>query len=85
MINSTRFYRRQEGGNDSNQYQIQNFSVLQSDRICIADTTSFSKKNYSYELKLLKYEEMFDGTLGKYNGSDYTIESQENANPFPYQ
>ena len=26
-----------------------------------------------------KYEEMFDGTLGKYTGSDYMIELEENA------
>ena len=44
-MNSARFNRTQAGGNDSNQFQIQNFSSLQSDSICIADTTSFSKKN----------------------------------------
>ena len=26
---------------------------------------------------------MFDGTLRKYIGSDYTIESKEDAKPFP--
>ena len=44
MLNSARLNRRQEGGNDSNQFQIQNFSLLYSDRIRIADTTSFSEK-----------------------------------------
>ena len=44
MINFARFNRIQEGGNDSNQFQIQNFSLSQSGCICIADTTSFSKK-----------------------------------------
>ena len=28
---------------------------------------------------LQKYEKMFDGTLGKYTGSDYTIELKEDA------
>ena len=46
MINSAKFNRRQEGGNDSNQFQIQSFSLLQSDRIHIADTTSFSQKKH---------------------------------------
>ena len=31
---------------------------------------------------LQKYEEMFDGTLGKYTGSNYTIELKENAKPY---
>ena len=44
MIYSAQFNRRQEGGSDSNQVQIQNFSLSQSDCILIADTTSFSKK-----------------------------------------
>ena len=26
---------------------------------------------------------MFDGTLGKYTGSHYTLEFKEDANPFP--
>ena len=50
MINSARFNRRQEGGNDSNQYQIQNFSLLQSHCIDIADPTSFSKKIIGLDL-----------------------------------
>ena len=29
---------------------------------------------------LQKYKNMFDGTLGKYTGSDYTIELKEHAN-----
>ena len=29
-----------------------------------------------------KYEKMFYGTLGKYTGSDYTIELQEDAKPY---
>ena len=30
---------------------------------------------------LQKYEIIFDGTLGKYTGSDYTIELREDAKP----
>ena len=34
-------------------------------------------------LKLLKkYEKKFDGTLGKYTGSNYTIESKEDVKPY---
>ena len=29
-----------------------------------------------------KYKNMFDGTLGKYTGSDYTIEMKEDAKPY---
>ena len=32
---------------------------------------------------LQKYEEVFDGSLGKYTGFNYTIEYQEDAKPFP--
>ena len=32
---------------------------------------------------LQKYEIIFDGTLSKHTGSDYTIEFQENVKPFP--
>ena len=39
------------------------------------------RKNSSLEL-LQKYEEMFDETLGKYTGSDYTIELKEDAKPY---
>ena len=35
-------------------------------------------KNSLLEL-LQKYEKTFDGTLGKYTGSDYTIAPQENT------
>ena len=38
-------------------------------------------KNSLLEL-LQKYEKMFDGTLGKYTGSDSTIELQEDAKPY---
>ena len=31
---------------------------------------------------LQKYEEMFDGNLGKYKGSDYIIEQKEDAKPY---
>ena len=31
---------------------------------------------------LQKYKNMFDGTLGKYTGSDYTIELKEDAKPY---
>ena len=31
---------------------------------------------------LQKYKNMFDGTLGKYTGSDYTVELEENAKPY---
>ena len=45
-------------------------------------------KNSLFEL-LQKHEKMFDGTLGKYAGSDYTIAIKEDAKPyhakpFPY-
>ena len=41
-------------------------------------------KHNNFLLELLqKYENMFDGTLGKYAGSDYTIELEEDAKPFP--
>ena len=34
-------------------------------------------------LKLLqKYKNMFDGTLGKYSGSNYTIELKEDTKPY---
>ena len=32
---------------------------------------------------LQKYEKMFDETVGKYTGSDYSIELKEDAKPFP--
>ena len=32
---------------------------------------------------LQKYEEIFDGTLGKYTGYDYTIELKEDTKPLP--
>ena len=38
-------------------------------------------KNSLLEL-LQKYEKMFDGTLGKYTGSDYTIELKEDVKPY---
>ena len=38
-------------------------------------------KNYLLEL-LQKYEKMFDWTLGKYTGSNYTIELEEDAKPY---
>ena len=46
-------------------------------------------KNPLLEL-LQKYEKKFDGTLGKYTGSNYTIELKEDAKsyhakPFPIQ
>ena len=31
---------------------------------------------------LQKYKNFFDGTLAKYTGSDYTIESREDAKPY---
>ena len=41
-------------------------------------------KHKSSLLQLLqKYKKKFDGTLGKYTGSGYTIELKENAKPFP--
>ena len=39
-------------------------------------------KNLLLEL-LQKYKNMFDGTLGKYTGSNYTIELKEDAKPIP--
>ena len=41
-------------------------------------------KNFNSILKLLqKHEKNFYGTLGKYTGSDYTIDLHENAKAFP--
>ena len=40
-------------------------------------------KHQNSLLELLqKYKKMFDGTLGKYTGSIYTIESKENAKAY---
>ena len=39
-------------------------------------------KNSLLEL-LQKYEEMFDGTYGKYTASHYTVELKEDEEPFP--
>ena len=42
-----------------------------------------SKDEQKLLLKLLrKYEDMFDGTLGNYTGSDYKIELQEGVKPY---
>ena len=41
-------------------------------------------KNSSLEL-LQKYENMFDGTLGKDTGSNYTIELKEDAKHFLFK
>ena len=38
-------------------------------------------KNSLKEL-LQKYKKIFDGSLGKYTSSDYTIELKENAKPY---
>ena len=45
---------------------------------------NYLKDNYINSLLelLQKYEKMFDGTLGKYTGSDYTIELKEDAKPY---
>ena len=41
------------------------------------------EKHRNSLLELLqKYEKMFDGTLGKYTGSDYSIELMEDAKPY---
>ena len=42
------------------------------------------KVKYKFFLSQLlpKYEKMFDGTLGKYTGSNYTIELKENSKPY---
>ena len=43
----------------------------------------FKNKHKNSLLELLqKYEKMFDETLGKYTGSDYSLELQENAKPY---
>ena len=41
------------------------------------------KHNNSLLELLQKYKNMFDGTSGKYTGSDYTIDLKEDAKPFP--
>ena len=38
-------------------------------------------KNSLSEL-IQKYKKLFGGTLGKYTGSDYTIDLQENVKPY---
>ena len=39
-------------------------------------------KHKYYLLEIIqKYEKIFDGTLGKYTGSNYTVELQEDAKP----
>ena len=49
----------------------------------------FKDKDKESSLKLLqKYDKMFDGTFGKYTGSDYIVELKEDgmpchAMPFP--
>ena len=45
---------------------------------------SYLKVKHKYSLLelLQNYEEMFDGTLGKYTGSNYTIELKENVKPY---
>ena len=43
--------------------------------------SKFKHKN-SVLGSLQKYEEIFDGTLGKYTDSDHTIELQEDVNPY---
>ena len=41
-------------------------------------------RQFNSLLKLLmKYEEIFDGNLGKHTDSDYTREVKEDAKPFP--
>ena len=46
---------------------------------------SFDYLKLKHENSLLelvhKYEKMFHGTLGRYTGSDYTIELKEDAKP----
>ena len=45
--------------------------------------TYLSKDEQKLLLKLLrKYEDMFDGTLGNYTGSEYKIELQEGVKPY---
>ena len=39
--------------------------------------------NFIKDKLFQKYGDMFDGTLGKYTGSNYTIELKEDVKPFP--
>ena len=41
------------------------------------------KHNNSLLEFIQTYYEIFDWSIGKYTGSDYTIELKENAKPFP--
>ena len=40
------------------------------------------KHKIPYYKLLPKYEKMFYGTIGKYIGSDYTIDLKENTKPY---
>ena len=49
----------------------------------IVNLNYLKDKHKSSKIELLqKYEKMFEGTLGKYRGSNYTIEVKENAKPY---
>ena len=53
-------------------------------KLIIMNLNYLKDKHRNSLLELLqKYKNMFDGTLGKYTGSDYTIELKEDAKPFP--
>ena len=53
-------------------------------KLIIINLNYLKDKHRNSLLQLLqKYENMFDGTLGKYTGSYYTIELKEDAKPFP--
>ena len=50
----------------------------------IINLNDLKDKHTNSLLELLqKYENMFDGTLGKCTSSIYTIDLEENAKPFP--
>ena len=49
----------------------------------IMNSNYLKVKHKISSLELLqKYEEMFDSTIGKYLGTDYSIESTENTKPY---
>ena len=49
----------------------------------VMNSNHLKEKHKNSLLELVKkYEKIFDGTLGKYTGSDHTIELKEDAEPY---
>ena len=59
------------------EYKITNLKII------IMNLNYLKDKHENSLLKLLlKYEKMFDGTLGKYTDSDYTIKLTKDVKPY---